>query len=203
MNAVFLNGFVLTLGLIMAIGAQNAHVLRQGLRGEHVLLTVVVSALCDISLILLGMAGLGAVFSANPDWMDVARYGGAAFLGWYGLRALRAAITGGGLNSDSGQRRTLSWRQALLTAAGFSLLNPHAYLDTVVLVGSIGSSQAEELRPVFTAGAVSASVCWFVMLGFGARLLAPLFQRPRAWQILDGSVALMLWSIAAWLVLTG
>ncbi|AWI74943.1 amino acid transporter [Parazoarcus communis] len=202
MNAGFLNGFMLTLGLIMAIGAQNAHVLRQGLRGEHVLLTVVVSVLCDVSLILLGMNGLGAVFSANPDWMEAARYGGAAFLGWYGLRSLRSALAGGSLQADAGQRRRLTWRQALLTAAGFSLLNPHAYLDTVVLLGSIGNSQAAELRPLFTAGAIAGSVCWFVLLGYGARLLAPVFRRPRAWQVLDGGVALMLWSIAAWLILS-
>ena len=202
MNAVFMNGFVLTLGLIMAIGAQNAHVLRQGLRGEHVLLTVVVSALGDIGLILLGMAGLGAVFSANPDWMDAARYGGAAFLGWYGLRSLRSALKGGGLETDAGQRRSLTWRQALLAAVGFSLLNPHAYLDTVVLLGSIGNSQAAELRPMFTAGAITGSVCWFVLLGYGARLLAPVFRRPRAWQVLDAGVALMLWGIAAWLILS-
>lgn len=202
MNGVFLNGFALTLGLTIAIGAQNAHVLRQGLRGEHVLLTVVVSALCDISLILLGMAGLGSVFSANPDWMDGARYAGAAFLGWYGLRSLRSALRVSRLQLEGQQRRALSWRQALLTAAGFSLLNPHAYLDTVVLLGSIGSSQAAELRPVFTAGAVTGSVCWFVLLGYGARLLAPLFERPRAWQFLDGGVALMLWGIAGWLLLT-
>jgi L-lysine exporter family protein LysE/ArgO len=202
MNAVFLNGFMLTLGLIVAIGAQNAHVLRQGLRGEHVLLTVVVSALGDIGLILLGMAGLGAVFSANPDWVAAARYGGAAFLGWYGLRSLRSALKGGSLQTDAGQRRSLTWRQALLTAVGFSLLNPHAYLDTVVLLGSIGNSQAAELRPMFTAGAITGSVCWFVLLGYGARLLAPVFRRPRAWQVLDGGVALMLWGIAGWLVLS-
>lgn len=202
MNAVFLNGFMLTLGLIVAIGAQNAHVLRQGLRGEHVLLTVVVSALGDIGLILLGMAGLGAVFSANPDWVAAARYGGAAFLGWYGLRSLRSALKGGSLQTDAGQRRSLTWRQALLTAVGFSLLNPHAYLDTVVLLGSIGNSQAAELRPMFTAGAITGSVCWFVLLGYGARLLAPVFRRPRAWQVLDGGVAMMLWGIAAWLILS-
>jgi len=202
MNAGFLNGFMLSLGLIVAIGAQNAHVLRQGLRGEHVLLTVVVSALGDIALILLGMAGLGAVFSANPDWVEVARYGGAVFLGWYGLRSLRSALKGDSLQTDASQRRSLTWRQALLTAVGFSLLNPHAYLDTVVLLGSIGNSQAAELQPMFTAGAITGSVCWFVLLGYGARLLAPVFRRPRAWQVLDGGVAMMLWGIAAWLILS-
>lgn len=201
MTGVFLNGFGLTLGLIMAIGAQNAHVLRQGLRGEHVLLTVTVSALCDMVLIALGMAGLGSLFAANPDWMDIARYGGAAFLGWYGLRALRSAIRGGSLQTDRDACKRLSGRQALLAAAGFSLLNPHAYLDTVVLLGSIGSRQAEELRPLFAAGALAASVVWFVLLGYGARLLVPVFSRPVAWRVLDGLVAVMLWAIAASLML--
>lgn len=202
MGTVFLNGFGLSIGLIMAIGAQNAHVLRQGLRGEHVLLTVAISSLCDISLILLGMAGLGQLFSANPDWTEIARYCGAAFLGWYGLRALRSAIAGGSMQVDRNERSRLSRRQALLAAAGFSLLNPHAYLDTVVLLGSIGSQQASEARPVFTAGAIAGSVSWFLLLGYGARLLVPLFARPRAWQVLDAAVALMLWGIAASLILS-
>lgn len=200
MGNVFFNGFALTLGLIMAIGAQNAHVLRQGLRGEHVLLTVSVSALCDMVLILVGIAGLGALFAASPDLMAVARYGGAAFLLWYGARSLRAALRGG-VRAELGARTQLSRGQALLAAAGFSLLNPHAYLDTVVLLGSIGSQQAEDLRPLFAAGAITASIVWFVLLGYGARLLVPLFSRPAAWRVLDALVALMLWGIAASLLL--
>lgn len=200
MSNVYFNGFVLTLGLIMAIGAQNAHVLRQGLRGEHVLLTVSVSALCDMLLITLGIAGLGSLFVANPDLMAVARYGGAAFLIWYGTRALLAAIRGGRV-VDVSEHRRMSRGEALLAAAGFSLLNPHAYLDTVVLLGSIGSQQADDLRPLFAAGAITASIVWFVVLGYGARLLVPLFSRPMAWRVLDALVALMLWGIAASLLL--
>jgi L-lysine exporter family protein LysE/ArgO len=200
MNNVYFNGFVLTLGLIMAIGAQNAHVLRQGLRGEHVLLTVSVSALCDVLLITLGIAGLGSLFVANPELMAAARYGGAAFLLWYGARALRSALRGGRA-IDLAEHTRSSRAQALLAAAGFSLLNPHAYLDTVVLLGSIGSQQAEDLRPLFAAGAITASIVWFVLLGYGARLLVPLFARPLAWQVLDALVALMLWGIAASLLL--
>ncbi len=200
MSNVYLNGFVLTLGLIMAIGAQNAHVLRQGLRGEHVLLTVSVSALCDVLLITLGVAGLGSLFVAHPELTAVARYGGAAFLLWYGGRALRSAVRGG-QRMDVAAHRRMSRGQALLAAAGFSLLNPHAYLDTVVLLGSIGSQQAEDLRPLFAAGAITASIVWFVLLGYGARLLVPLFARPLAWRVLDGLVALMLWAIAASLLL--
>lgn len=200
-GSVYLSGFIVSIGLIMAIGAQNAHVLRQGLKREHVGLTVTVSALCDGALILIGVAGAGALFAANPDWMAVARYGGAAFLVWYGLRALLSAWRGSGMRLDAGQGRGLTHRQALLAAAAFSLLNPHAYLDTVVLIGSVGSQQAETLRPYFAAGAVTASIIWFATLGYGARVMAPLFARPVAWRVLDGLVALMLWAIAAALLL--
>src|SRR5690606_34061300 len=118
MSNVYFNGFLLTLGLIMAIGAQNAHVLRQGLRGEHVLLTIGVSAACDILLIGLGIAGVGSLFVANPDLMAVARYGGAAFLVWYGARALRSALRGG-RTMELTEHRRMSRGQALLAAAGF------------------------------------------------------------------------------------
>lgn len=202
MTSVFLSGFGISAGLIMAIGAQNAHVLRQGLRREHVGMTILVCAVCDALLILLGVVGLGKVFTANPDWMTIARLGGAAFLGWYGLRALLSALKGNSMQVDgSDGQRKLTRIQALLAAAGFSLLNPHAYLDTVVLIGSVGSQQADALRPIFAAGAVTASFVWFGMLGYGARMLTPVFSRPMAWRVLDGLVAAMLWSIALMLVL--
>ena len=201
MTQVFFSGFGVTMGLILAIGAQNAHVLRQGLRREHVLLTVAVSALCDAALILLGMAGLGPWISASPTAMTVAQFGGGAFLLWYGLRAARSAWRGQAQTVDTAGHCALSRRQALAAAAGFSLLNPHAYLDTVVLLGAIGGQQVEEARPLFAAGAVSASICWFMLLGYGARVLAPLFARPVAWRILDALVALTLWGIAAALLL--
>lgn len=201
MTSVFLSGFGVSAGLIMAIGAQNAHVLRQGLRREHVGMTVLTCALCDAVLIMFGIVGLGELFSANPDWMAAARYAGAAFLGWYGLRALKSALRGEALQVSDDARRKLSAWQALLAAAGFSLLNPHAYLDTVVLIGSVGSQQAEGLRPWFAAGAVSASFVWFFLLGYGARALTPVFSRPTAWRVLDGLVAAMLWTIALMLVL--
>ncbi|MBL8443490.1 MAG: amino acid transporter [Zoogloeaceae bacterium] len=202
MTSVFLSGFGISAGLIMAIGAQNAHVLRQGLRREHVGMTILVCAACDALLILLGVVGLGKVFTANPDWMTIARLGGAAFLGWYGLRALLSALKGSSMQVDgSDGQRKLTRTQALLAAAGFSLLNPHAYLDTVVLIGSVGSQQADALRPIFAAGAVTASFVWFGMLGYGARMLTPVFSRPMAWRVLDALVAAMLWSIALMLVL--
>ena len=197
MSSVFFSGFGVAAGLIMAIGAQNAHVLRQGLRREHVMLTVAVSALGDACLILVGMAGLGPWLTASPTAMMVAKFGGAAFLLFYGARAARSAWLGHNAGIDPAASASLSRRQALAAAAGFSLLNPHAYLDTVVLLGAVGAQQAEELRPMFTAGAVAASVSWFLLLGYGARLMAPLFRKPMAWRVLDGAVALTLWAIAA------
>lgn len=200
MTSVFFSGFGVSVGLIMAIGAQNAHVLRQGLRREHVLLTVAVSAMCDAGLILLGMAGVGPWLSSSATAMAAAKIGGGVFLLWYGARAARSAWRGhAGMNTSGSQ--ALSRRQALAAAAGFSLLNPHAYLDTVVLIGAVGATQLEAARPAFTAGAIAASFVWFVLLGYGARLMGPLFQRPVAWRVLDSIVALTLWSIAASLLL--
>lgn len=195
-SSVFFSGFLLSVGLIMAIGAQNAYVLRQGLRREHVGVAVMVAAVCDATLILIGVGGFGAVISANPDWMAAARYGGAAFLFWYGARAMRNAIRGSSMQIDHGGAGGLTRRQVLLAAAAFSILNPHAWLDTVVLIGSVGSQQADNLRPAFAAGAVTASFVWFVVLGYGARVLAPLFARAVAWRVLDALVAAILWTIA-------
>ncbi|WP_323001210.1 LysE/ArgO family amino acid transporter [Denitromonas sp.] len=201
MSSVFFSGFGVAAGLIMAIGAQNAHVLRQGLRREHVLLTVAVSAVCDAGLILLGMAGIGPWIASSATAMAVAKVGGGVFLLWYGARAARSAWVGHAQTMDTASSQALSRRQALAAAAGFSLLNPHAYLDTVVLIGAVGATQLEAARPVFTAGAIAASFSWFVLLGYGARLMAPLFRRPVAWRVLDSIVALTLWSIAASLLL--
>lgn len=199
-GSVFFSGFLLSVGLIMAIGAQNAYVLRQGLRREHVGVAVMVAAVCDAMLIMIGVGGFGAVISANPDWMAVARYGGAAFLLWYGARAMRNAIRGSSMQLDREGGGGLSRRQVLLAAMAFSILNPHAWLDTVVLIGSVGSQQAEDVRLIFAAGAVTASFVWFVSLGYGARVLAPVFERPAAWRVLDAIVATILWVIAAMLL---
>lgn len=196
MGSVFFSGFLLSVGLIMAIGAQNAYVLRQGLRREHVGVAVMVAALCDAVLIMIGVGGFGGVISANPGWMAAARYGGAAFLLWYGARAMRNAIRGSSMQIDPHSGGGLTRRQVLLAAVAFSILNPHAWLDTVVLIGSVGSQQAEDVRLIFGAGAVTASFVWFVTLGYGARVLAPLFERPVAWRVLDGLVAVILWTIA-------
>lgn len=194
MLPAYLQGLGLGAGLIIAIGAQNAHVLRMGLRRQHVALTVAVCILCDVLLIAAGIAGMGAVIGRNPALLALVRWGGAAFLAWYGVRAWRAAWVSGTLAVEAGAAG-LDRRQALSMALALSLLNPHVYLDTVVLLGSIGGQQAAGGRFWFALGAMSASVAWFLSLGFGARVLSPLFSRPMAWRALDamiGAVMLVL-----------
>ena len=192
-------GFFLGLSLIVAIGAQNAFVLRQGLRREHVLPLVLTCAISDAILIGLGVAGFATVLSRS-DWLEpLLRYGGAAFLITYACRSAYSAWTGGNSLRASESTRT-SLRTALLTCLAFTWLNPHVYLDTVVLLGSISTRYAgHELA--FALGSMTASFFFFFSLGYGARLLAPLFARPAAWRILDGVIALVMASIAIKLLL--
>lgn len=187
------------LSLIIAIGAQNAFVLRQGLRREHVLPVVVVCALSDALLIVAGVAGVGAALTLLPWLLPVVTVGGAVFLTVYGLLAARRAWRPHTLTAEAGGRAT-----PLATTVGTCLaltwLNPHVYLDTVVLLGSIANSQADG-RWWFAAGAVLGSLVWFGALGFGARLLRPLFARPVAWRVLDGVIAVVMLALAVGLLL--
>ncbi|WP_420397314.1 LysE/ArgO family amino acid transporter [Nioella sp.] len=188
-------GFYLGFSLILAIGAQNAFVLRQGLRRTHVFPVVLTCAISDAVLIALGVGGFSVMIDLIPWIAPALRFGGAAFLIWYGARsfhamwrggeALRAADTGAG-----------SLRAALLTCLALTWLNPHVYLDTVLLIGSIATQYGENAH-WFGAGAVTSSFTFFFSLGYGARLLAPVFARPRAWQVLDGVIGLVMWAIAA------
>lgn len=181
---VYLNGLVLGASLIIAIGAQNVHVLRAGIKRQHVGLTVLVCILTDVLLICAGVAGIGALVQASPLLLGLARWGGAAFLFWYGLRSWRAAFASESLQLGAAPAR-LSWRQALLSVSAISLLNPHVYLDTVVLLGAIGGHFSLAERPSFALGAASASVIWFSALGYGAHRLSSLFARPLTWKYLD------------------
>jgi len=195
MVSVYLKGLGLGAGLIIAIGAQNAHVLRMGLKRQHVALTVGVCILCDVLLIAAGVAGMGAVIGRNPALLALARWGGAGFLACYGVRAWRAAWRSGTLAAAPGVA-ALDPRQALTLALALSLLNPHVYLDTVVLLGSFGGQQAGLGKLWFAAGAMSASAAWFLALGFGARVLSPLFSRPLAWRALDGLIGAVMLVLA-------
>ena len=186
-------GFALGFSLILAIGAQNAFVLRQGLRREHVLPVVLVCALSDAVLVTAGVLGFGALARAVPGLEGVMRYGGAAFLIWYGARNFIAAWRGGeSLEAGEG---AASLRRALLTCLALTWANPHVYLDTVVLLGSVSAQYDDKLG--FAAGAVLASFVFFFGLGFGARGLAPLFRRPVSWRVLDAVVGATMWAIAA------
>ena len=195
----FVQGLSLSLGLIVAIGAQNAFVLRQGLRREHVGSVVAFCALADAVLISAGVMGMAQALGERPDVARVLALAGAAFLAVYGWQALRRARQPHQLRAANGGAG-LSLVGALSQAAAFTLLNPHVYLDTVLLVGSIGAQQPAALRPWFVTGACVASLAWFSLLGFGARWLAPWFARPRAWQVLDGLIGLTMWVLAALLV---
>ncbi|MEO0764882.1 MAG: LysE/ArgO family amino acid transporter [Pseudomonadota bacterium] len=191
--ASFLPGFFLSLSLIVAIGAQNAFVLRQGLRRAHVFWVCLACALSDAVLIVCGVAGFGALAEAVPWFEPVMRYGGAAFLLWYGWRNARSAWRGGAV-LELGNETTQPLREAMLTVLALTWLNPHVYLDTVVLVGSISSQY--DSRLLFGIGATLASFIFFFALGYGARLLAPIFANARAWRVLDAVIALTMWAIA-------
>ena len=196
---VFAQGLFLSLGLIVAIGAQNAFVLRQGLRREHVGSVVAFCAVADAVLITAGVYGMAQALGDRPMLARGLALGGAAFLAVYGWQALKRARQLSALDvTASGQ--SLSRGAALAQAVGFTLLNPHVYLDTVLLVGSIGAQQPGAMQAWFAAGASAASLLWFSALGFGARWLAPWFARPRAWQVLDALIGLTMWVLSALLV---
>jgi L-lysine exporter family protein LysE/ArgO len=197
--AVFTQGFALGLGLIVAIGAQNAFVLRQGLRREHVGSVVAFCAVAVALLIAAGVLGMAQALGRSPGLARALAVAGAVFLAVYGWRALCRARQPQRLSVDAGGAG-LARRAALAQAAAFTLLNPHVYLDTVLLVGSIGAQQPTALQGWFIAGAGGASLVWFAALGYGARWLAPWFARPRAWQLLDGLIGVTMFVLSAMLV---
>lgn len=187
-------GLATSAGLIMAIGAQNAFVLTQSLKREFHWPIALLCMVFDAILITAGVAGLGVLLHQSPLLLEIARWGGALFLFWFGLQAARRALTRGSALVTS--RGVGSLRRALLTTAAVTLLNPHAYIDTIVLLGGIGGQYEPPLRLWFAIGAITFSVIWFSSLCAGARWLAPLFRKPEAWRVLDGLIWLMMWSIA-------
>jgi L-lysine exporter family protein LysE/ArgO len=202
LSSAFTTGFALSATLIIAIGAQNAFVLRQGIRREHVAPIVIFCALADLLLIGAGVVGLASVLGNSPALASLLTIAGSAFLAWYGVRALRRALIPQSLRASAGDQ-PLSLGNAMAQAAGFTLLNPHVYLDTVLLMGSIGTRQPPDLRLWFVGGAACASGVWFTTLGFGARLLAPVFARPGAWRVLDSVIGLTMLALAVMLIRQG
>lgn len=189
------SGLLFGLSLIVAIGAQNAFVLRQGLRREHIVPVIVICAASDAVLILLGIGGAGLVFDRVPWLVDIVRWAGAAFLTVYGLLAARRALRPGTLAAASEPARGSTLLAVVTTCLALTWLNPHVYLDAVVLLGSVANTHGEQ-RWAFGIGAVIASVIWFTALGLGARLLAPVFAKPMAWRVLDGVIAVVMIAIA-------
>lgn len=196
---VFVQGLALSFGLIVAIGAQNAFVLRQGLRREHVGSVVLFCAVADAVLIAAGVLGMAQALGQSPNLARALALAGAAFLAVYGWQALKRARQVHRLDASTAGS-SVSLGAVAAQAAAFTLLNPHVYLDTVLLVGSIGAQQPAALRGWFIAGAAAASLVWFSLLGFGARWLAPWFARPRAWQVLDGLIGATMFVLSALLV---
>ena len=189
MTSPLIVGFIASFTLIAAIGAQNAFVLRQGIRREHVLPVVALCTVSDIVLISAGIAGVGALISAHPSALNIAKFGGALFLIGYGLLAARRVWRPSSLNPS--ERTPARLAEVLVTCAALTFLNPHVYLDTVVLLGALANEHKDE-KWLFGVGAVTASAVWFVSLGLGARRLAGLFANPLTWRVLDGLIAVMM-----------
>lgn len=201
MTASFLQGFGIGGGLIVAIGAQNAFVLSQGVRRNHHLVIAAICIICDAIFITAGVAGFGSVIAASTTLSHWVAWGGAGFLFVYGLGSLRSALKGGRLDTNDQAVRSL--RAAIIATLAVTLLNPHFYLDTVVLLGSVSSQFQGDHRLYFWTGAVSASTLWFISLSLGGQMLAPLFRKQISWRILDTLVCATMWTIAGSLVMHG
>ena len=199
----FSKGFALSATFIIAIGLQNAFILRQGLKNQHVFMMALIASLIDATLIALGVLGLGQLIEQHPTLLKVIRYGGAAFLIVYGLKSFYAAMKPSILDEKNAKGLTASGalKDAILVLLGVSFLNPHVYLDTVILLGGLSAAEGDPGRYIFGAGAMLASFVWFFSLAYGARLLSPLFEKPRTWQILDIFIGVVMIGIAVSLIL--
>jgi L-lysine exporter family protein LysE/ArgO len=189
----FLPGFLTGLSLIIAIGAQNAFVIRQGLTKKHVLLVVAICAISDALLILLGVAGLGALISGLPWLLEVIRWFGVAYLTWFGIRSIRSAFKIQALDASGVQ--SASAKTVVLSVLGFTFLNPHVYLDTVILLGSIGNQFGQD-KWWFALGGAVASILWFSSIGFGAKAASRFMSKPIFWKVLDSVIAAVMFGIA-------
>ena len=198
---VYLTGLLLGGSLIIAIGAQNAYVLKQGLLKSHVFLICLICSLSDALLITIGTTGIGRIIEKHPNWLMAITWFGAAYLFVFGIMSFKAALDNQTLHTEaitaSNNKKTI-----VSTVLALTFLNPHVYLDTVLLIGSIASPYTGSERLYFTLGAISASFIWFFSLGYGARLLQPLFTRPSAWKILNTLIGLVMWWIAYHLIVS-
>ncbi len=194
--SVFLTGLILGASLIIAIGSQNAYVLKQGLLKSHVFLVCLICSLSDALLIIIGTSGLGTIVQSHPEWLKVITWLGAIYLFIFGLLSFRYALKNETLEIAATDGSSQNTHKVVSTVLALTFLNPHVYLDTVILIGSIASPYSSEQRLYFTLGAVCASFIWFFSLGYGARLLAPIFAKTNAWKILNIGIGLIMWWIA-------
>ena len=189
----FIPGFFVSLSLIVAIGAQNAFIIRQSLTRKHVFTVVAICAIADASLIALGIAGLGAAISSLPWLLEIIRWFGVAYLGWFGIRSFRSALKTQAMDTSVGESASL--KSVVLSLLGFTFLNPHVYLDTVILVGSV-ANQFDENKWWFGAGAMFASLVWFSAIGYGSRAASKWMTKPIFWKVLDFAIAAVMFSVA-------
>lgn len=193
-----ISGFLSGLSLIVAIGAQNAFVIKQGLRREYVLLIVLICSISDALLIFLGSAGLGQIIQSIPELLEVVRWFGVVYLLWFGIKSVKSAFTNQSLNASDGQLS--SKKMVITTMLALTFLNPHVYLDTVILLGSI-ANQFENQRFLFSTGAALGSFVWFFSIGYGAKAASRFMSKPIFWKVLDLIIAVIMFSIAIFLAL--
>lgn len=198
-----IEGFAMGAGLIIAIGAQNAFVLKQGIKEEHRSVIAWICALSDALLIISGIAGMGYIFSSHPLITKILSFAGAAYLAWFAFRCFRSAVKGESMDINGGNSASLSLKKAVITTLALTYLNPHVYLDTVVMLGGFGAARSPEIRPYFGIGAVSASFAWFFTLAYSGKILSPLFKNQAAWRILDTIIGFVMIYITVNLILFG
>lgn len=199
----FIEGFLMGAGLIIAIGAQNAFVLKQGIIGKHRSVVALICALSDALLITVGIAGMGYIFSSHPLVTRTVSIGGAVYLAWFAFRCFRSAIKGELMDINSYGNSSISIRNIIITTLALTYLNPHVYLDTVVMLGGFGAARPPEIRPFFGFGAVTASFVWFFALAYSGKIIAPIFKKQAAWRILDSIIGIVMIYITVKLILFG
>ncbi len=201
----FFKGFALSLGLIIAIGPQNVYVLRKGLMGRHILTVVLTCFFADMLLLLLASGGVGAMLNGNQNIAHYAAYGGGAFLFWFGLRSFMSAKNPQIISQQDVQKAGLEAqgkgpRAAIMMCLALTFLNPHIYVDTLIIIGGVSAQYHGMELVIFAVGTIMASAMWFFSIGYGARILAPVFQSPKAWRILDSGVGLLMWAMSYYLI---